>query len=84
MDGYGGWSQAARMLDEHAPRDDGALHTRQQVYAWYQRRDHNHFPALYPVEVNGKTRMRMSLEEVLAWVRDYQPSTGGRPRTRNG
>lgn len=50
--------------------------SRQQVYAWWSRRERNGFPA-------GRTTQRgqtFDFDEVLAWHKAYVPSRGGRPR----
>lgn len=82
MQEYGGFTDAARMLNEEAPRADGYPHTRQQVYIWHSRRTANRFPDMYTREEKGRTRQRLKLREVLDWYRSYQASSGsGRKST---
>lgn len=71
---YGGYSHAARFLIERR----GENFTRQGVYMWWTRRDHNGFPEMHVLLINGRERKFFNLEEVLAWYDSYSPSKGGR------
>lgn len=53
--------------------------SRQQVYAWYCRRDHNDFPAPVGRARSGHRGLLFNLAAVAAWHHAYVPSVGGRP-----
>jgi len=76
---YGGFTDAARMLDERAPRLDGKPHTRQQVWVWYSRRKNNGFPERYEITIEGEKRYLFALRDIYTWYLHYRPSQGGRP-----
>lgn len=80
MSYYGGFTEAARYLNEriHRPRP----FTRQQVYAWWRRRANNGFPEKYELSVDGQKRQLLMLPEIYDWWLRYVPSKGGRPRKK--
>lgn len=51
--------------------------SRQQIWAWYSRRDRNGFPAELREDARG---LLFDLDEVIRWHEGYVPQTGGRPR----
>lgn len=58
--------------------------SRQQVWAWYDRRDRNGFPEpVRHVPYGGiSQRPLFDLAAVLDWRRTYTPSRGGRPAAK--
>jgi len=67
---YGGWTVVGRALStpEHEI-------TRQQIYAWWRKRDKNGFPD--KIELNGRTVF--DLAATTRWFESYVPNRGGRP-----
>lgn len=75
---FGGYSVVARVMSEvyREWRPDG--YRRQQVHMWWVRRNRNGFPEKHEVNLKGRSRMLLSVPEVLDWFEGYVPSTGGR------
>jgi hypothetical protein len=92
LPGYGGFTAAARELTTaYQFNRQGNPFTRQQVWAWWNRRGNNGFPEaevhVYTATDGHEIQLyKLNLERVVTWYATYVPSKGGRPKrnTENG
>lgn len=77
----GGFSEIARLLNEHyeLPEDDGI--TRQQVYQWWKRETHNAAGQPFPRElyfdpdaITNRPNRFFDLDAVIEWTRPGIPA----------
>lgn len=86
---YGGWQEVATHLTAlfHRPI------SRQQVYMWWSRREHNGFPEAHHSGQESKQvtvgsyehtyqKHLFDLDEVTQWYATYKPNTGVRDDTQ--
>jgi len=73
---HGGFTVVASYLETLYPE---RRFSRQAVYMWWSRRDHNGFPEGWPTrQPPSKRRQRaFNLDEVAAWYEAYTPTRRG-------
>jgi hypothetical protein len=92
LPGYGGFTAAARELTTaYQLNRQGKPFTRQQIWAWWNRRGNNGFPEAdiytYNTAAGHQVQLyKLDLAKVVTWYATYVPSKGGRRKreTENG